>query len=390
MRVAFNRLTSSHKVLLFALVDVDNNPVAQQRNDLISLAANLAPADDDTDFERLLRELSEGFVRLSQVRGDAKRTYEQVQWIHPSCRDLAIEELGRSRQFRRKFLEHCSVPGVEVAISVGGGATGDRSLPLLQATDDWQRLVLRCVALVPRNPELLSTFLSTIELLRDGTTIDTKIGPLTDAAAATLHAYASGIDYWQTRNLKPFLELRRILAIKQAIPSLRSFFEDECNSLAKEMEDENISVTQSASTASTFAQFCTVLTQSAPDEAQFLFNSQPFERLARALEKRGDIEANCSYIRTGWSADALTTESEDYVELAEGFRTFASLEILGKRPLADLNDYAWRFESEAEDLVEEAAKKNPQPDYDEQADDPEPQSSADPPAESLERIFDDL
>src|SRR5205823_5145497 len=131
MRVAFERLTKVHKVLLFALIDVDSNSVLTQRHDLTSLATKLVPASDDADFNRLLRELSEGFLRINQVKIDVNRTCHQVQWIHPSCRDLAIEELGRSHQFRQKFLRECSLSGVEVAISIGGGAAGDRTLPLL-------------------------------------------------------------------------------------------------------------------------------------------------------------------------------------------------------------------------------------------------------------------
>jgi hypothetical protein len=179
-----------------------------------------------------------------------------------------------------------------------------------------------------------------------------------------------------------------MLRVTQPVPGLRSFFEDEF-SLAEILEDETTSITEYASSLSRFARVCFVLAQNAPDEAKVIFDSQPFKRFALALEQRAESEVDSHYIRADWSADDLTSESEHYVELADACRTFSTIQVSNMRPLEILADYAWRFESEAESLVEEAARKNPEPDY-EPDDDSDSKSISDPPGENLQRIFDDL
>jgi hypothetical protein len=64
----------------------------------------------------------------------------RVTWIHPSWRDLVIEELARDGELRRRFLAHCGVDGAALALSSGGGATGERVRPLLTEDADWDAL----------------------------------------------------------------------------------------------------------------------------------------------------------------------------------------------------------------------------------------------------------
>ena len=64
----------------------------------------------------------------------------RVEWVHPSWRDLVIDALSADAAERRAFLEACELPGIELALSTGGGATGGRTLPLLAADEDWDAL----------------------------------------------------------------------------------------------------------------------------------------------------------------------------------------------------------------------------------------------------------
>ena len=64
----------------------------------------------------------------------------RVEWVHPSWRDLVIEALAADAAERRAFLEACELPGLELALSVAGGASGERALPLLVADEDWDAL----------------------------------------------------------------------------------------------------------------------------------------------------------------------------------------------------------------------------------------------------------
>ena len=76
-----------------------------------------------------------------------------IDWIHPSVRDLVIEQLSNSSSAREAFLETVSIPGIKLAISDTGGAEGDRYLPLLQADSDWDILEKRCLFLISESTQ---------------------------------------------------------------------------------------------------------------------------------------------------------------------------------------------------------------------------------------------
>ena len=63
--------------------------------------------------------------------------------MHPSWRDLVIEALAADAGRAARFLERCSVDGLLLALSTGGGAAGERSLPLLVEDADWDALADR-------------------------------------------------------------------------------------------------------------------------------------------------------------------------------------------------------------------------------------------------------
>lgn len=69
--------------------------------------------------------------------------------MHPSWRDLVIDGLAADGPARRRFLGRCGVHGAMLALSVAGGAVGERRLPLLLGDADWDALTDRVYALVP-------------------------------------------------------------------------------------------------------------------------------------------------------------------------------------------------------------------------------------------------
>jgi hypothetical protein len=64
----------------------------------------------------------------------------RIAWVHPSWRDLVIDRLAADPAARREFLAACGVEGALLALSVGGGYSGERALPLLQSDADWDAL----------------------------------------------------------------------------------------------------------------------------------------------------------------------------------------------------------------------------------------------------------
>ena len=67
--------------------------------------------------------------------------------MHPSWRDLVIEQLAADPEARRRFLARCEVPGAMLALSTAGGRSGERRLPLLRDDRDWDALADRLYVL---------------------------------------------------------------------------------------------------------------------------------------------------------------------------------------------------------------------------------------------------
>lgn len=82
--------------------------------------------------------------------------------MHPTWRDLVIDRLGADEGARRRFLSRCGAHGAALALSVGGGAEGERRLPLIRGDEDWDALTDRLHALVPElePPELMAVLVT--------------------------------------------------------------------------------------------------------------------------------------------------------------------------------------------------------------------------------------
>ena len=55
----------------------------------------------------------------------------RIDWMHPSYRDLIIDELSKNRVFRNQFLEHANLHNLGFALSDAGGPDGMREMPLI-------------------------------------------------------------------------------------------------------------------------------------------------------------------------------------------------------------------------------------------------------------------
>jgi hypothetical protein len=87
----------------------------------------------------------------------------RIAWVHPTWRDLVIEHLGGDPVLRRHFLAHSGIHGVVLAVSVAGGAGGERRMPLLASDADWDTLGDRLYDLVRElEPGELTMLLETL------------------------------------------------------------------------------------------------------------------------------------------------------------------------------------------------------------------------------------
>lgn len=158
MRTSFDALSPEHKALLVALLDAPPGAVAER--ELASCARRHAPEGLPRPPGELVDRLTDHFLRLVPPH--------RVTWVHPSWRDLVIDQLAADSRARRHFLERCSIEGVLLALSRAGGATGERRRPLLRADGDWDALTERVYELIPQltDPELLRLLTTLTDSLR--------------------------------------------------------------------------------------------------------------------------------------------------------------------------------------------------------------------------------
>jgi hypothetical protein len=138
MAASFRALDPLHKAVLLAMLDSPPGVVSER--ELAGAARRHAPSGLEHSIAELVESLTDHFLRRVPPTS--------VAWVHPSWRDLVIEELAAESATRRAFLRVCGPHGALLAISTGGGPTGTRSLPLMKDDADWDAVGDRMPALV--------------------------------------------------------------------------------------------------------------------------------------------------------------------------------------------------------------------------------------------------
>jgi hypothetical protein len=126
MATSFAALEEHHRALLIALLDAPAGLTDERE-----LAATLRrhhPGGLSRPPQELIDRLTDHFVRVFSLG---------IDWVHPSWRDLVIEQLRGDRDVRRRFLGACGPYGALLVLSSAGGAAGERTLPLLIDDGDW-------------------------------------------------------------------------------------------------------------------------------------------------------------------------------------------------------------------------------------------------------------
>jgi hypothetical protein len=155
MRISYRALGDEHRELLAALLDAPAGLIDER-----ALAATLRrhhPGGLSRPPHELIDRLTDHFLRVTPLG---------IGWVHPSWRDLVIAELRETPEARERFLGSCGLYGTMLALSREGGATGDRTLPLLVEDRDWDALGDRVVSLVgeAEDQELAQLLLAFAEL----------------------------------------------------------------------------------------------------------------------------------------------------------------------------------------------------------------------------------
>jgi hypothetical protein len=194
MRTSFGALDDEHRELLIALLDAPAGLIDERQ--LTATVRRHRMCGLTRPPSELIDRLTDHFLRLTPLG---------IGWVHPSWRDLVIDELHANQADRQRFLSACGVYGVLLAFSREGGPAGERSLPLLSGDRDWDALGDRIAELLP---ELEDQDLTRL-LLALGDAVSAELEPTQHDEAESLTRYVLGAlsRAWsrQTRPLPVFL-----------------------------------------------------------------------------------------------------------------------------------------------------------------------------------------
>lgn len=144
MKKSFRALPPPHKWLLISLLEVGYWP---SPTDLRGLYEAHCPAEARKPYAEVFDELTESFVKSARLTHLGREYREYIDWVHPSYRDLVIEELLNDPHLHAKFLQEMTLEGVKLAVSESGGPTGERRFPLMISDQSWRLLHDRCIQL---------------------------------------------------------------------------------------------------------------------------------------------------------------------------------------------------------------------------------------------------
>lgn len=175
MRKTFAALPKAHKWFLVSLLEAgagsERDDVSSffgmgadsERESVFALYDAHCPNDERRPADEVFDELRESFVT-----GE-----DEIDWMHPSYRDLVIDELAADAGLQHGFLSSMGLSGIKLAISDTGGKEGDRRFPLMNLPDSWEILEARCqwvvrMSRVRECVELMTVLDSSRQAIRDG------------------------------------------------------------------------------------------------------------------------------------------------------------------------------------------------------------------------------
>jgi hypothetical protein len=142
MATSFRALGEEHRAVLTALLDAPAGLI--DARELAATVRRHHPGGLSRPPAELVDRLSDHFLHVGSLG---------IGWVHPSWRDLVIDELRRDGVARRRFLGACGLHGALLVLSRAGGVAGERALPLLIGDADWDRFGDRAHDLVRELPD---------------------------------------------------------------------------------------------------------------------------------------------------------------------------------------------------------------------------------------------
>jgi hypothetical protein len=361
MKKTYDKLPSSHKWLLASLVSIDEGK-AVYINQLERVYNNYCPSVDGwPPFGDVIDELMEAFIRVYKIT-----SAEYVSWIHPSYRDLVVEEISHDISVSKRLLEFASIDIIKLALSDAGGTEGKRKLPLLSTKEQWDILKSKCLQIIDEITDKYS-LTSLLAILRSSYSSASEQSIKDEIAWISTDLLEKLLLRWNERKeplsfdlLSAFYELS--VVIKKLLPSpdldstWKSSIREFQEGIRSWQEDRFIKY-------SCFKEWIDLISVINVNEPRFL-------RLCLFPDQyKAMIDSFIEFTEEQLSSDLDSSEAEEFNEFADELSDLAEMIVKFSNVLpsesAKLEALADELKSKAEGLKEEASELDPgEPDVD--------------------------
>jgi hypothetical protein len=232
MRKSYRQLDDDQRSVLVAMLDCERSPKIMELDKARGRFEDARrPIQEEIDL------LKEGFLQESATDNELAWSSSQgsaaVDWIHPSYRDLVIEELERDAPASEQFLQKCSWVGLQLTLSIAGGDKGQRRYPLMTSDKSWTILQDRLVSLLKntKSDYEIREILQAVRASLDGTSgmedVRTRLARIINACCDTFRARVNnGQIKISTRLLKEYYDLTMAIIPPPPMPDLYSLWKD--------------------------------------------------------------------------------------------------------------------------------------------------------------------
>jgi len=384
MTITFRALPPAHRWLLFALLECDGLHRFGQKPELEDRFTELCPDDCMQPYDRVLTELTEAFVKKVP---SVLENEDEIDWVHPSCRDLAIIELSADVNARHLFLERCTETGIGLACSFAGGEAGERQLPLLHNAHDWQRFGRRCRELLNAGAAILSIVYGTFNGIKSSNSVFPRRAEALkqlrtllkrDLLPLIARQLVRASYYSDFEKFKNFYEARDALKLKLDLTLSTPW--KECVVDVRDWSASTDAIWQDSYLPESVRRFVTLIQK---HQRSFIKQAQTKADLRKMIEQlqiRADAE-----VERDWDLDndaEVQEQSEGYASLGRAFTLLGSVAELEDGERTSLLRIGASFREAAESLESELP-----PDY---SDDERPFNAGHESDIDIQALFEDL
>lgn len=350
-RKAFRHLPVAHKWLLVSLLEAGERPSSSA---LKALYEKHCPLEERRAFHEVFDELTEAFIKA--VAGGLLIA-DWIEWMHPSYRDLVIEELLRDRALLVNFLKTMAWQGVKLAISDSGGARGERVFPLLPDPETWALLDERCIQLAGtensiRILDILRSLTSAVRQTKNKTYSDglrRVIGRMCDITCRRWNEEGEAL-WWYV--LKTYCEASVMVRPLPPIPDLTNSWKVAHEDALAEIEKAEGGQSLDPTPLRDWAKMAEVINEYEPRFLKQAGFPEGFKEQIHSL-------INCAKSQVGWEIDEgsqseMIEEAERLESIATAVDAIGELSVPHTVPSeeveAELNDRAERLRERAGEL----------------------------------------